>query len=237
MTAHGPPLSASRRSVLLLGLTAVAAALDALAFLNLGKVFGSFQSGNVLFAGLGVGSGNAALSLRAAIVLATFLLGTVAGMRLVRPGPARGEHVVLGVEAAVLLAFAVLWMATGSPLDHPVPRDILLAFAGTAMGLQVAFSMRLGVSYIFTVAITATVAFAAERLGGADENRDAASSPPTALVWSVIVIYGVVGLIVALLPRTSVLALAPVAILAVTYAADRRLATMPPPPAAAPAAA
>src|SRR5436190_24315859 len=68
-----------RRYPLLVGLTATAGTLDALAFLHLGKVFNSFQSGDVLFLGLGVGGGDGGLVVRAAAVLAAFVLGAAVG--------------------------------------------------------------------------------------------------------------------------------------------------------------
>jgi uncharacterized membrane protein YoaK (UPF0700 family) len=218
------PLTRRRRATLLLGLTATAAALDALTFLNLGKVFASFQSGNVLFLGLGLGDGDTGLALRAAIVLVTFLIGTAVGVQILRAGVDASGNAVLALEAALFVGFAALWITTGHPLEHPVARDILLVFAGTAMGVQMAVSMRLGVSHVFTVAITATIAFAAERIGGAREADDTSGEPSNAVVWGVIAAYGIVGLIVALLPRWPVLALAPLALLGATAAADRLLA-------------
>jgi uncharacterized membrane protein YoaK (UPF0700 family) len=49
--AGGADLRWQRRRVFLVGLTAAAGWLDALAFLYLGKVFISFMSGNLLFVG------------------------------------------------------------------------------------------------------------------------------------------------------------------------------------------
>src|SRR3954451_19593499 len=95
----------------LVGLSAAAGTLDALTFLYLGKVFASFQSGNVLFLGLGAGGGHGGLLIRAAAVLTAFFLGTAVGARLIgdRVDPAGSlwaERRVFGIEAILLTLFA-----------------------------------------------------------------------------------------------------------------------------------
>jgi len=70
------------RRVFLVGITAAAGWLDTLAFLYLGKVFISFMSGNLLFVGIGAGNGDGGLLVRAAAVLAAFLLATAIGARV-----------------------------------------------------------------------------------------------------------------------------------------------------------
>src|SRR5215207_9443594 len=80
--AAGGDLRWEHRPALLVGITAAAGWLDALAFLHLGKVFISFMSGNLLFVGIGAGTGDGGLTVRAGVVLAAFLLGTAIGARL-----------------------------------------------------------------------------------------------------------------------------------------------------------
>src|SRR5215207_6570922 len=89
------------RRVFLVGITAAAGWLDALAFLHLGKVFISFMSGNLLFVGIGAGNGDGGLVLRAGLVLAAFLFGTVAGARLTGSRLAPAGHGPLGRTLAV----------------------------------------------------------------------------------------------------------------------------------------
>src|SRR5215207_5636190 len=107
------------RRVFLVGITAAAGWLDALAFLHLGKVFISFMSGNLLFVGIGAGDGDGGLVVRAGAVLAAFLIGTAAGARLTGsrlvPGTRSSLHRTLLIEAGLLAAFALLWDATGRP--------------------------------------------------------------------------------------------------------------------------
>src|SRR5918999_631997 len=78
----GNDLRWQQRRIFLIGLTAAAGWLDALAFIHLGKVFVSFMSGNLLFLGIGAGDGDGGLVLRAAAVLAAFLAGAGVGARL-----------------------------------------------------------------------------------------------------------------------------------------------------------
>src|SRR3954451_16500655 len=99
----------------LVGLSAAAGTLDALTFLHLGKVFSSFQSGNVLFLGLGAGGGDWGLVVRAGAVLTAFVVGAMVGSRL-----AGGR--VLGTEAAMLATCGLVWILVGTPGDHPIAR-------------------------------------------------------------------------------------------------------------------
>src|SRR5215218_1210921 len=106
----------------LVGITAAAGWLDTLAFLYLGKVFISFMSGNLLFVGIGACNGDGGLLVRAAAVLAAFLLPTaigarVTGRRLV-PGAGSTLRRALLIEGCLLLALAVLSVVIGHPAAH-----------------------------------------------------------------------------------------------------------------------
>jgi uncharacterized membrane protein YoaK (UPF0700 family) len=213
-----------RRYGLLIGLTATAGTLDALAFLYLGKVFNSFQSGNVLFLGLGAGGGDGGLAARAAAVLAAFVIGAAAGARLVgtrlRPGAGRAGVEVLTLEAVLLALFAALWLTLGSPANHPVVRGILLAIGAGAMGIQAALSLALKIPNVMTVALTATLAFVGQRLG--DRKLEASDMPSMTLLVGVCLSYAVCAFAVAVLPATRLLALAPLVLLTAGVASERR---------------
>jgi uncharacterized membrane protein YoaK (UPF0700 family) len=212
-----------RRYALLIGLTATAGALDALAFLHLGKVFNSFQSGNVLFLGLGVGGADGGLVVRAAAVLASFVLGAAVGARLIgarlRPTATRAEVGILTVEAALLAVFAALWLVVGTPADHPFWRVVLLVLGAGAMGIQVALSLALKIPNVLTVALTATLAYLGQRLGAREQQRET-QLPPMGLLAGVCVTYAVCAFVVAVLPNTAALSLAPLTLLTVAAALD-----------------
>ena len=184
----------------LLALTAAAGALDALSFLRLGKVFTSFQSGNVLFLGLGLGQGDSGLVVRAGAVLAAFFAGAALG--------ARATHVALGVETALLVAFAALWFLIGTPDEHPIGRVALLALAGAAMGIQGGLVLSLRIPNIITVALTATVAYLGQLVGSTQPKE-----PVEPLLGALILIYAICALAVAVLPAVPALSLVPLALL------------------------
>jgi uncharacterized membrane protein YoaK (UPF0700 family) len=213
----GGDVSWERRTGFLLGLTAAAGALDALAFTSLGRVFASFQSGNVIFVGLGLGQGDGGLVTRAGVVLAAFLLGSGAGARLAGP-----ELRALGAEALLLAAFAALWIAAGTPAEHPAIRLVLLAVGAAAMGVQAALALSLKIPNVVTVALTAGVAELGRRAGlRAGDRPHGPGVPSTALLTALTLAYATCAIAVAVLPRTPALAVAPVALLAAGVSADR----------------
>jgi uncharacterized membrane protein YoaK (UPF0700 family) len=206
-----------RRYAFLFGLTGAAGALDALAFLHLGKVFNSFQSGNVLFVGLGIGNANGGLVVRAGAVLVAFFLGAALGSRLIgtRLSPRRVsvELQIAGIEAALLALFAALWLVIGTPDDHPVVRVMLLAIGALAMGIQASLSLSLKVPNVMTVALTATIAALGQRTGIAGPTpRD--DLPSTPLLAALTATYLAVAVAIATLPDGSALSLIPLGVLA-----------------------
>jgi uncharacterized membrane protein YoaK (UPF0700 family) len=213
-----------RRHAFLVGLTGAAGTLDALAFLYLGKVFNSFQSGNLLFLGLGAGAGDGGLVVRAGAVLAAFFAGAAAGSRLIgsRLSPAaspRAELRILAIDAALLAAFAAVWLAVGTPADHPVARVVLLALGAGAMGVQVAFALALKIPNVVTVALTATLAYLGQRAGDREQVRDP-ESPSNGLLAGLCAAYAICATAIAVLPETSALSLAPLALLTSAVALD-----------------
>jgi len=99
--AQRPPaaLQWQRRRALLIGLTAVAGWLDALAWIYLGKVFLSFMSGNLLFLEVATGQAHAGLLARAGSALG----GRLTGSRLAPGATAHPMIQTLRLEAAVLV--------------------------------------------------------------------------------------------------------------------------------------
>jgi uncharacterized membrane protein YoaK (UPF0700 family) len=219
-----------RRYALLLGLTGTAGALDALSFVFLGKVFTSFQSGNVLFLGLGIGDANWGLVVRAAAVLTGFFVGTVVGARRIGtrllPPAMHDELGMVAIEAALLVAFAVLWLAVGMPDKDAVSRVVLLALGATAMGIQAALALSLKIPNVMTVALTATLAYLGQRVGaGVDAAARDADIPSAGLLGALLVTYVACALLVAALPGVPALALIPLALLVTGVTldtADRR---------------
>jgi uncharacterized membrane protein YoaK (UPF0700 family) len=218
-------MSWDRRYAFLLGLTGAAGALDALSFMFLGKVFTSFQSGNVLFVGIAAGDLEGGLLIRAGTALLMFLAGAAAGAHLVGrrllPRAMRKELRVVAIEAALLTVFAAVWIVIGTPAGHPVVRVVLLAIAGFAMGIQAALVLALKIPNVVTVALTATVAYIGQRAGAdAEPKPRRADVPGTGLLAALILTYVVCAVVVAVLPEGRALSLAPLVVLAGGVALD-----------------
>lgn len=214
-----------RRHALLIGLTATAATLDALTFLHLGKVFASFQSGNVLFLGLGAGGGDWGLIVRAAAVLVAFVAAAALGGRIIgarlRPSAWQTEVRILALEGILLALFAVVWAALDTPADHPAGRVVLLAIGSGAMGIQAALAMALKIPNVMTVALTATLANLGVR-AGTDGSAEDPSQPSSRLLVTLCATYTACAAAIAVLPESAAFAAVPLLVLSVTTALDTR---------------
>jgi uncharacterized membrane protein YoaK (UPF0700 family) len=219
-SSTGPDLRWQDRRAFLTCITAAAGWLDALAFLYLGKVFLSFMSGNLLFVGLGSANGDGDLLARAATALGAFLVGTTVGARLtgsrLAPGDARSPMGrTLALEAVLLAAFAVIWLAAGTPADHAVLSFALIAVGGGAMGVQAAVALALHLPNVATVAMTATLAQLGALIGW--ERREgssvAAGTPAASLLVALCLAYLLAAIVVALLPAGRAVAFGPLLLL------------------------
>jgi len=149
------------RDLRLVGLTFSSGAVDAIAFLGLGKVFTAFQTGNVVFLGIGAADAGGPQLPRVACSLIAFAAGVLIATLLVRPTkgsspwPRRVTHTLSAVVVAQA-AFLVLWAAT-SGRPGTASGHTLAALSGFAMGLQSGAVLSLAVAGVFTTAATATL--------------------------------------------------------------------------------
>jgi uncharacterized membrane protein YoaK (UPF0700 family) len=226
----GVDLQWQHRRVFLVGLTAAAGWLDALAFLYLGKVFISFMSGNLLFVGIGAGNGDGGLVVRAGAVLGAFLVGTAFGARitgsLVVPGKRSPLGRTLLLEAGLLAAFALLWVATGDPAGHTTMTLVLLVVGSAAMGMQAAIALAFHLPNVATVAMTATLAQLGALVGWRrrEGHPIVAKTPAVSLMIPLCLAYLISAVIVALVPQTPAMAFGPVLLLASAVAIESLLA-------------
>src|SRR5919109_4321840 len=90
------PPATMRRDLRLVGLTFSSGAVDAIAFLGLGKVFTAFQTGNLVFLGIGLADAGGPKVVRAGGSLLCFAAGVTLATPIVRAShgsgvwPARG---------------------------------------------------------------------------------------------------------------------------------------------------
>jgi uncharacterized membrane protein YoaK (UPF0700 family) len=162
--AAGATLAAQARlrDALMIALTLVTGATDAVAFTRLGNVFTSVMTGNMVLLGVAVGRGELTALEHTGLAVASFILGTVAGAHIA--GRPRADDPVwprplsraLGVELGIFAAVAAGWWASGS---HPagVTQSALLAASALALGIQSGAVLRLNVSGLSTTYLTGTL--------------------------------------------------------------------------------
>jgi uncharacterized membrane protein YoaK (UPF0700 family) len=153
---------ARTRDALMIALTLVTGATDAVAFTRLGSVFTSVMTGNMVLLGIDVGRGELSALEHTGLAVLSFIIGTVAGARIA--GRPRADDPVwprplsraLGVELAIFAAVAIDWWASGS---HPtgVMQSAALAASALALGIQSSAVLRLNVSGLSTTYLTGTL--------------------------------------------------------------------------------
>jgi uncharacterized membrane protein YoaK (UPF0700 family) len=162
----------SRKDGLILLLTWTAGCLDALSFLGLGHIFVANMTGNTVLFGLAIAQGDWLEMLRSLISMLGFSLGALGGTLLVeRNYEQNGGRwlpqvlLALGIEAALLLVFALGWpLVNARRTIHPVA-DVLLALSALAMGQQSAIALSLDVPGVSTTYITGTITTLMASLG------------------------------------------------------------------------
>ncbi|MBW5254267.1 DUF1275 domain-containing protein [Streptomyces sp. P01-B04] len=144
---------------LMLALTVVTGLVDAVSYLELGRVFVANMTGNVVFAGFAF-AGAPGFSLVASFVaLGGFVAGAVTGGRLVHRSHAhRGRMLLhaLCAETTCVLAALVVTLVSGSPYTGGV-RFTLIALLAVGLGLQNAVARALAVPDLKTTVLTLTI--------------------------------------------------------------------------------
>jgi uncharacterized membrane protein YoaK (UPF0700 family) len=140
-------------------LTVVTGLVDAFSYLALGHVFVANMTGNVVFLGFAV-AGAHGFSIPASLVaLASFLVGSVVGGRIVaRYGHHRGRHLATALAAeSVFLATSVLLALWSSNAPQHWFRYALIVVLSLATGIQNASIRKLAVPDLTTTVLTMTV--------------------------------------------------------------------------------
>jgi uncharacterized membrane protein YoaK (UPF0700 family) len=143
----------------LLALTFTTGLIDAASYLGLGHVFTANMTGNVVLLGFGV-AGAAGLPVISPLVsLAAFLVGGVAGGRLVRRTADHGARLLswtLSIEVALVTAGA-LFAALVDVHPDAFSGDVVVAVLAFAMGVRNAAVRRIGVPDLTTTVLTMTL--------------------------------------------------------------------------------
>ena len=155
------PDPSALRDRLLIGLTFASGAVDAIAFLGLGKVFSAFMTGNLVFLGLGIGGADQPEIPRVLAALVAFAVGVFLAVKIVKPTRGSGiwptrVSVALTLAALAQAAFVLGWVITsGRPSTGA--GNMLIALSALALGIQSGAVMSLDVKGVFTTAATATL--------------------------------------------------------------------------------
>ncbi len=144
--------------VLLMALTVVTGVVDAVSYLELGRVFVANMTGNVVFLGF-AWAGDAQLSVAASLVaLGVFLGGAVVGGRLAHQiGSHRGRLLLWATALTALAVLAAFVLASVDPHPGTAPRYTLIVLLAAAMGVQNASSRHLAVADATTTVLTLTL--------------------------------------------------------------------------------
>jgi uncharacterized membrane protein YoaK (UPF0700 family) len=198
---HLPSTAIATRNTLLLLLACAGGAVDAVSYMELGRVFTANMTGNTVLLGLALVQADSHAIVRSALALAGFLIGGAVGAWIVERGRSGNVWpttvtVALVLEWAILIVFAVGWQYTSGASSPPSAGAALIVLSALAMGVQSAAARRIDVSGIGTTYITGTLTSLVARLVSwashiGTRANPAQSSPPArgtgllAAVWLV----------------------------------------------------
>lgn len=178
--------SDAAREILLIVLYGCAGAFDALSFLRL-HAFTANMTGNTVLLGLWLGGRHFREASHSVAAIAGYALGAFAGTLLAREADERHpwppELVrAFALEAALVIAFAVLWRAMPGGELRAV---VLLLIGSAAMGTQSAIAHDTHLGSATTTAMTGTIARTAEGFAAWLSRRASSRAPFTGLAWLV----------------------------------------------------
>ncbi len=147
--ANGAARTGAIRDCLVAALAATSGAVDATAFLALGKVFASVMTGNLVLLGVAAADRGATQAIHGAVAIAACCAGVLIGAPIAARAPERDQVWAWAVtqtllaELCLLAAFTVGWELSPRPGGN-VAQLALLVLLSAAMGMQSAAVRRLG---------------------------------------------------------------------------------------------
>lgn len=145
---------------LMLALTFSTGIIDAVGYLGLDRVFTGNMTGNVVILGMGLLGANHLPVIGPIIALAGFVVGAMAGGRVLRPvsdGWTSRSTALFAVVGIIILGLAIALFILGSDMALPA-QFTATATLGIAMGAQAATARHIAVKDVTTVVITSTLA-------------------------------------------------------------------------------
>ena len=151
-----------RRDGLVVTLTLVTGAIDAIGLLRLGGVFTSVMTGNMVLLGIATANHDASIAIHTGVAFLAYVVGSFLGARVA--GHAEpDEHLwprpvvnALALELALLVAFGVWWEVVGAAPSTGVAYA-LLGLNAAALGVQSSAVLRFGLSGLSTTYLTGTL--------------------------------------------------------------------------------
>ena len=159
MFATRPQLT---RDCLVVVLTLLTGATDAVGFLRLGGVFTSVMTGNMVLLGVAAGKGEAALAIHASVAFAGYVVGTLAGAHFSKHAAKEGGLWPRSFARALLLEFVIFigftigwWLCGSDPIGAAT--YVLIVVNAVALGVQSSAVLSLGVPGLSTTYLTGTL--------------------------------------------------------------------------------
>lgn len=142
-------------------LAAASGSLDVIAFLTLGQVFASAQTGNTALLGISISDGDWSAVAQPAIALLGFAIGAAAASLATEPNAtlARQSQIIRRLilfEVACLAIFATIWQLTGDA-KPTATHSWLILLCSFSMGLQGVAAKIVHAPGVNTIVFTITV--------------------------------------------------------------------------------
>lgn len=151
-----------QRDGLVVVLTLVTGAIDAIGLTRLGGVFTSVMTGNMVLLGISMAKSHVSILYHTGVAFAGYVAGSLLGARVAGHAVKDEELwprpivVALALEFALIGAFALWWELTGgAPTSGPA--YAMLGLNAAALGVQSAAVLRFGISGLSTTYLTGTL--------------------------------------------------------------------------------
>lgn len=151
---------------LMMTLTVVTGALDAVGYLGLDRVFTGNMTGNVVILGMGLAAEEGLPVAGPLIALIGYVLGAALAGRLIRGRPRGWSRVITAIVCVNAVVLAAVATALLAPVSGPSPAGIACAATiAVVMGAQASVARFLAVTDMTTVVVTSTItSYASETL-------------------------------------------------------------------------
>lgn len=196
-----------KRDALIVLLTLVTGAIDAIGLIKLGGVFTSVMTGNMVFLGISVARKNPIIAYHTFISLGGYVVGTLIGAKVAGHAEAEEElwprPIVMALVVELgLISVSALWLELVSGKPSTGQTFFLLALNACALGVQGSAVLRFGINGLSTTYLTGTLTLLLANF----TKRKAASQMRSALILLALIFGAAIGAILALhLPRLATL--------------------------------